>query len=63
MWPLTNLDKRNKKRPKKLTDIMSGNCEVIVICLINGHFEAIHRPDSGHIAWKTPIFIKSNLLS
>ena len=42
---------------------MSANCEVIVICLINGHFEAIHRPDSGHIAWETPIFIKSNLLS
>ena len=37
------------------------NCDVIVIFPIYGRFEAIRKPDLGHIVCKT-IFINSNLL-
>ena len=40
--PVTNLDKRNKTRSKKVDDdIMSANCDVMVIFLIYGQFGAI----------------------
>ena len=42
---------------------MSENCEVIAIFLIYGQFEAIWKPDSGRLVFKTYIFIYSNLLS
>ena len=40
---------------------MSGNCEVIVIFLIYGQFEAIWKPDSA--VCKTSTVNDSNLLS
>ena len=61
---VTKLDKRNKTRSKKFSDdVMSANCDVIVIFPIYGQFGAIQTPDSGRIVCKTYIFIYSNLLS
>ena len=42
---------------------MSENCDVIVIFPIYGQFGAFWKPDSGRIAFKTYVFINSNLLS
>ena len=45
---VTKLDKRNKTTSKKIDDdIMSGNCDVIVIFPVYGQFGAIRKPDSG----------------
>ena len=44
-------------------DIMSDNCDVIVIFVIYGQVGAIQKPDSGRIACKTCFFVNSNLLS
>ena len=61
--PVTKLDKRNNKTSKKLDDdVMSENCDVIVIFLIYGQFGAIWKSDSGRIVGKTYIFINSRLL-
>ena len=61
---VTKLDKRNKKMVEKTEDdVMSRNCDVIVIFLIYVQFGAIWKPDSGRIVCKTQIFINRNLLS
>ena len=39
------------------------NCDVIVIFLICAKSEATQKPDSGRMACKAHIIIKSNLLS
>ena len=40
--PVTKLNKRNKAMPKKLgDDVMSSNCDLIVIFVIYGQFGAI----------------------
>ena len=44
-------------------DIMSADCDMIVVFLIYGQFGAIRKLDSGCIVCKTYIFINSNLLS
>ena len=44
-------------------DVMSVNCEVIVIFSIYGQFGAIRKPGSGRIVCKTYIFINSSFLS
>ena len=47
------LNKRDKTTSKKFdNDVMSENCDVIVIFSIYGQFEAIQKPDSGHIVCK-----------
>ena len=56
--PVTKVHKRNK-----ITSVMSGNCDVIVISLIFGQFGAIRRPDSGHRVCKSYVFSNKNLLS
>ena len=62
LGPVTKLDKRNKTTSKKFDDdVMSENCDVIVIFPIYGQFGAIRKPDSGRIVCKTYIFINSNL--
>ena len=64
LGPVTKLDKKNNKTSKKFeNDVMSENCDVIVIFPIYGQFGAIRKPDSGRIACKIYIFIISNLLS
>ena len=60
----TKLKKKNKTTSKKIDDdVMSENCDVIVISPIWGQFGAIWKPDSGRIVYKTYIFINSNLSS
>ena len=64
LGPVTKTNKRDKTTSKKLDDdVMSANCDVIVIFLIYDQFGAIRKPDSGCKICKTYIFINSNLLS
>ena len=61
---VTKLDKRNNSTSKNLDDdVMSQNCDVIVIFWIFGQFGAVRRPDSGHRVCKSYVFSNSNLLS
>ena len=62
LGPVTKLDKRNKTTSKKFdVDVMSENCDVIVIFRIFGQFGAVRRPDSGHRVCKSYVFSNSNL--
>ena len=62
--PVAKIDKRNKTTSKKFDDdVMSENCDVIVVFPIYGQFGAIRLPDYESIVCKTYIFVKSNLLS
>ena len=64
LWPVPKLDKINKGTSKKVgDDVMSANCDVIVIFPIYGQFGAIQKPDSGCLDCKTYLLIKSNILS
>ena len=64
LGPLTKIDKRNKKTLKKFDyDVMSKNCNVIVIFPFYSQFGAIRKPNSGHVVCKAYIFNNSNLLS
>ena len=46
--PVTKIDKRNMAMSKKFDDdVMSANCEVILIFPIYGKFGAIHPVDNG----------------
>ena len=54
LGPVTKLDKGNKTMSKKFDDdVMSANCDIIVIFLIYGQFGAIRKQDSGHVFCKT----------
>ena len=45
---ITKLDKINKVTSKKFDDdVISENCNAIVIFLIYGQFGTIRKPDSG----------------
>ena len=60
--PVTKLDRRKKATSKKFDiNIMSENCEVIVIFRISGQFGAVQRLDSGHRDCKSYVFSNSNL--
>ena len=62
--PIIKLDKKNKAVSKKSDDdVISTNCDVIVIFSIYCQTGAIREPNSGDIVCKTYIFINSNLLS
>ena len=64
LGPVTKLDKRNETMLKKLElDVVSENCDVIVIFLIYVQFGATWKTDSGCIVCKTYISIYSNFLS
>ena len=64
LGPVTKLDKRTKKQSKKfIDDVMSTNCDVIVIFLIYTQFGAIQKPDSERIVNKTYIFITNTALT
>ena len=64
LGPVTKVNKRNKITSKKFDDnVMSANCDAIVIFPSYGQFGGIRKPDSRHIVCKTYIFISSNLLS
>ena len=62
--PVTKLDKRNKATSKKCdVDVISENCDVIVIFQIFGQIGATMRPDSGHRVCKNYVFSNKSLLS
>ena len=64
LGPVTKLDKGNKTTSKKFdVDVMSENCNVIVIFRIFGQFGAIRKPDSGHRVYKSYFFSNRNLFS
>ena len=64
LGPVTKLDKRNKTTSKKFdVDVMSENCDVIVIFWIFGQFGAIRRLDFGYRVCKSYVFSNKNLLS
>ena len=64
LGPVTKLDKINKTLSKKFDDdVMSENCDIIIISLIYGQFGAIWKLDSGCRISKSYIFINSNPLS
>ena len=54
LGPVRELGKRKKTMPKIFDDeVMSTNCDVTVIFLINSQFGAIQKPDSGRMVCKT----------
>ena len=64
LGPVTKLDKTNKAASKKIVvAVILANCDVIIIFPIHNQSGAFQKPDFGHIACKTYIFINSNLLS
>ena len=64
LGPVTKLGKRDKTTSKKFdVDVMSENCDVIVIFWIFGQSGAVRRPDSGQRVCKSYVFSKNNLLS
>ena len=64
LGPVTKLDKRNKTTSKEFDDdVMSENCDAIVIFLVYGQLRAIPKPDFGRRVCKKYVFINSNLLS
>ena len=64
LGPVTKLGKRNRATSKKFdVDVISVNCDVMVFLPIYGRFAAIWKSDSGHMVYKTYIFINNKLLS
>ena len=60
--PLTKLDKTNKKTQKTFDDdVMTTNCDAIVIFPIYYQFGANRKQDSGGTVFKIYISIKSYL--
>ena len=58
LGPVPKLDKRNKTTSKKFDDdVMSENCDVIVIFQIFCQFGAVWRPDSGHESAKVMFLV------
>ena len=54
LGPVTKTEKRKKTTSKKIdNDVMSENCDVIVIFPNNSQFGAIQKPDSRSIVCKT----------
>ena len=63
LGPVPKLDKRKKATSKKFDDdVMSENCDAIVIFQIFCQFGAVWRPDSGHRVCKSYVFSNGNLL-
>ena len=60
---VTKIDKANTEMLKRCDeDVMSANCDVVVIFLIYGQFGAIWMPDCERMVCNNYIFISSNLL-
>ena len=64
LGPVTKNDKKNMTTSEKFDDeVISANCDVIVIFPIYGQFGANRKPDSRRMFCKTYIFTNSNVLS
>ena len=51
LGPVTNREKRHPATLKKIDeDVISANCDVIVIFPVYGQFKAIRKPDPGRTA-------------
>ena len=51
LGPVTNREKRHPATLKKIyEDVISANCDVIVIFPVYGQFKAIRKPDPGRTA-------------
>ena len=62
--PVTKIDKKNTPTSKKFDDdIMSSNCDVIVIFPIYGKFGDILKLDSGGMVCKTYIFMNNHFFT
>ena len=61
--PVTKLDKRNKTLKKFDVDVMSENCDVIVIFQIFHQLGTVWRSDSRHRVCKSYVFSNGDLLS
>ena len=63
LGPVFKIDMRNKTTLKRFeVDVMSENCDVIVILWNFSKFGAVRRPDSRHRVCKNYVFSNSNLL-
>ena len=63
LGPVTELDKRNRATSKKIyIDVISEDCDAIVIFFIFDQFGAVRRPDSGNRVCKSYVFSNSTLL-
>ena len=59
LGPVPKLDKKTKNNVKKIdNDVVSANCNVIVLFPIYCQFGAIRKSDSGRIICKTYILLK-----
>ena len=64
LGPATKYDNRKTTTSKKVdNDVMSKNCDAIVIFPICGQFKPIWKPDSGRMFCKFYIFISRYFLS
>ena len=60
----TKLDKKNKTTSKKVDDdVISQNCDIIIISPIYDQFGTIQKPDYRRMVCKIYVFISSNLIS
>ena len=54
LGPVIKVDKKNTTTSKTFDDdVMSANCDVIVVFPIYGHFAAIRTPHAGCMVYKT----------
>ena len=61
---VTKLDKKNKTTSKKVDDdVISQNCDIIIISPIYDQFGTIQKPDYRRMVCKIYVFISSNLIS
>ena len=60
---LTLTRETNKRQKKFDVDVVSENCDIIVIFWIFGQFGAVWRPDSGFRVCKSYVSDNNNLLS
>ena len=64
LGPVIKIDKKNKTTSKEFdVDVMSENCDTIVIFRTFGQFGAVWKPDSGNRVFKYYVFSNKNLLS
>ena len=62
LGPVTKLDKRKKTTSKKLDDdVMTLNCDAIVIFPIFGQFGAIRKPDALSVKLTYSLKVTFNL--
>ena len=60
LGPVTKLEKKKATASKKVYgDVMSANCDAIIIFSMYDEFGAIRKPDFGRMVWKIKNFVNS----